>query len=46
MIESIEFVHQKHFIHRDIKPENFVLDKKSLKVKYLFNYFLIFPSYI
>jgi casein kinase I homolog HRR25 len=26
MIESVELVHNKHFIHRDIKPDNFVFD--------------------
>ena len=26
MLETIEHLHNQHYIHRDIKPENFCLD--------------------
>lgn len=35
MIESVEFLHSRHFVHRDIKPDNFAFGK-GLKSKYLY----------
>lgn len=37
MLESIEFVHNKHFVHRDIKPDNFVFDISQTNL-YLIDY--------
>ncbi|WUR04802.1 casein kinase I [Vairimorpha necatrix] len=37
MLESVELVHNKHFVHRDIKPDNFVFDI-SQSTLYLIDY--------